>query len=41
MRSVVRYLPACVLPELPADIAGKTAKAYKDVYRRLTGKVLS
>jgi phosphoribosylaminoimidazole-succinocarboxamide synthase len=28
-------------PKLPADIASKTSKAYKDVYRRLTGKTLS
>jgi phosphoribosylaminoimidazole-succinocarboxamide synthase len=28
-------------PKLPPDIASKTSKAYKDVYRRLTGKALS
>jgi phosphoribosylaminoimidazole-succinocarboxamide synthase len=28
-------------PILPSDIAGKTSKAYKDVYKRLTGKTLS
>ncbi len=27
-------------PMLPADIAAKTAKAYKDVFKRLTGKTL-
>ncbi len=28
-------------PRLPGEVALKTSKAYKDVYRRLTGKVLS